>query len=74
MFFKSDWWDNLEVPLVSLSLTTCGRISWCTYPQIKNYHARVTASAGCVALCRLPGFSTPVLNVNSLFPFILRER
>lgn len=31
----------------------------------------MTAVAGCVAFCHLPAFPTPVLNVSSLFSFVL---
>lgn len=51
-----------------------GLFSW--YPRVytqthKKHHTEVAAVKGCVGFCHFPGFPTPVLNVNSLFSFVL---
>lgn len=71
--------------LVSLSLRTkcldcLSGTQGCTYINThtpkhrhKNTHTQVTAVAGCAAFCHLPGFPTPVLNVNSFILLYLEE-
>lgn len=70
---------------VSLSLRTkcldcLSGTQGCTYINThtpkhrhKNTHTQVTAVAGCAAFCHLPGFPTPVLNVNSFILLYLEE-
>lgn len=82
---QEEQWENLQVlGEFVLENKMSGLFVW--YPRVyihkhthtpkhrhKNTHTQVTAVAGCAAFCHLPGFPTPVLNVNSFILLYLEE-